>query len=90
MLAEVLRLLQREGSLLPGEVARRLAMPLEEAEGALAALLAARLVARHELVADCPGRGGFCPSRTGCLLSAGVPAPPATGVVQGSAAGLLP
>jgi len=90
MLAEVLRLLRREGSLLPVEVAQHLAMPLHEAEGALAVLMAAGLVARGELAADCPGRCGPCPSRAHCLLAARDDECAAASPTRGSRAERLP
>lgn len=70
MLAEVLRLLQREGTLLPAEVAARLQVPVEEADAALAVLLAAGLVGHRGPVAGCAGACGSCSISGACPAAA--------------------
>lgn len=72
MLGEVLRLLQRDGSLLPGEVARRLHIPLEEAEAAIEMLAALGRVSRYRLGGACSGQCGPCAAHDCCPLVAGI------------------
>ncbi len=72
MLAEVLRLLQRDGSLLPGEVARRLRIPFEEAEAAIEMLAAMGRVSRYRLEEGCSGECGPCAAHGRCPLVADI------------------
>jgi len=90
LLADVLRLLQREGSLLPGEVARRLGISVDEAEGALAVLVVTGRVRRSGSVGSCPGECGPCTWRARCPLASPVGERPVVHSANGTGAGVLP